>query len=227
MNQNQKKKMLNRGLSIALSLLVVAAIGVTVIAIVSARRHTPAETSSSETTEALPQQTTSPTVPIETTSAGDQPIVAEKVVFLSPLTNANIVKEWSADVPVFSDTMEDYRVHLGVDLEADAGTPVYAAADGTVESVVLDPMMGQTVVLAHAAGYRTVYRNLRTEIPEGIVAGASVKAGTQIGAVGDTALVEIAESPHLHFELYAEEKCEDPLSQITVVPFDEGSRYED
>ena len=110
-----------------------------------------------------PEQTTNNTKPEESTKdPDDKPIVADKVSFISPLTNGNISKEWSADIPVFSDTMEDYRVHLGVDLEADAGTPVYAAADGTIESVEFDPMMGQTIVISHANGYKSVYRNLQT-----------------------------------------------------------------
>lgn len=226
MNQNQKKMRLNRGLSIALALLVVAAICVTIIAVVSSRRAKPGP--SDTTGSSNPEQTTNNTKPEESTKdPDDKPIVADKVSFISPLTNGNISKEWSADIPVFSDTMEDYRVHLGVDLEADAGTPVYAAADGTIESVEFDPMMGQTIVISHANGYKSVYRNLQTKIADGIAAGTVVKAGDEIGAVGDTALVEISQAPHLHFEIYKDDNCENPLSHITVTPIDDETYYED
>ncbi len=226
MNQNQKKMRLNRGLSIALALLVVAAICVTIIAVVSSRRAKPGP--SDTTGSSNPEQTTNNTKPEESTKdPDDKPIVADKVSFISPLTNGNMSKEWSADIPVFSDTMEDYRVHLGVDLEADAGTPVYAAADGTIESVEFDPMMGQTIVISHANGYKSVYRNLQTKIADGIAAGTVVKAGDEIGAVGDTALVEISQAPHLHFEIYKDDNCENPLSHITVTPIDDETYYED
>ena len=216
---------MTRGLTIALALLVVVAIVVTVVAVVSSRRTKPESTGTSGQT--APDQTTGTTGPQDTTDPGDTPIVADDVTFISPVTNGNISKEWSADIPVYSDTMEDYRVHLGVDIEADAGTPVYAAADGTIESVTLDPMMGQTIVISHAGGYKSVYQNLQTTIPEEIAEGVTVKAGDEIGAIGDTALVEISQSPHLHFEIYRDDECEDPLTHITVTPIDDETYYED
>ncbi len=216
---------MTRGLTIALALLVVVAIVVTVVAVVSSRRTKPEATGTSGQT--TPNQTTGTTGPQDTTDPGDTPIVADDVTFISPVTNGNISKEWSADIPVYSDTMEDYRVHLGVDIEADAGTPVYAAADGTIESVTLDPMMGQTIVISHAGGYKSVYQNLQTTIPEEIAEGVTVKAGDEIGAIGDTALVEISQSPHLHFEIYRDDECEDPLTHITVTPIDDETYYED
>lgn len=226
MNQNQKKKQMTRGLTIGLALLVVAAICVTVIAVVSSRRSKPGP-SNTTGTQNTDQTTKNPNPEETTTDPDDKPIVADEVTFISPMTNGNISKEWSAEIPVYSDTMEDYRVHLGVDIEADAGTPVYAAADGIIESVEFDPMMGQTIVISHASGYKSVYRNLQTNIPEGIVEGAVVEAGDEIGAVGDTALVEISQSPHLHFEIYKDDACENPLTYVTVTPIDDETYYED
>lgn len=221
MNENQKKLQMNRGLAIALSLIVVAAIVITVVAVVSGKRAKPnPNESTSGTTTATKQQET-------TTVKTEEPVIAEKVSFIAPISIGNVIGEWSADIPVFSNTMEDYRVHLGVDIEADEGAPVYAAADGTVESVEFHPMMGQTVVINHADGYRTVYRNMQTSVPDGIEAGASVKAGDEIGYVGNTALLEIAENPHLHFEIYKDDVSENPMDHITLIPVDASVDYED
>ncbi|MBQ7309040.1 MAG: M23 family metallopeptidase [Clostridia bacterium] len=226
MNQNQKNLQRNRILAIALALLVVVAITVTVVAIVSSKRTKPpkddettAVTTTEQTTRPKPEETTAP--------KEENPVVAEDVTFVSPVTSGTVIKEWSADVPVFSSTMEDYRVHLGIDVEADAGTPVYAVADGTVTSVEFHPMMGQTVIITHAGGYRSVYQNLQTKIPDAIKEGAAVKAGDEIGALGDTALIEISEAPHLHFELYKDDICENPLAHFNIAPINQQNHFED
>ncbi len=221
MNENQRKLQMNRGLAIALAILVVSAIVITVIAVVSAKRGEP---NPAETTDT----TTEATKPTETTTGKkDEPVIAEKLSFIAPVSIGKVGMNWSADIPVFSNTMEDYRVHLGVDITAEAGTPVYAAANGTVEAVEFDPMMGQTVIITHADGYKTVYRNMQTSIPAGIEKGKAVKAGDTIGAVGDTALVEISEEPHLHFEIYKDDTSENPMEHITLRAVDASSDYED
>ena len=230
MNPNQKKLQMNRALSIALSLLVVVAVCVTIIAVGAAKKNKPGSSTASTSSTYRSSTSTSRTTASTSTAEKEQPNTsasAEKITFIAPMTAGNIIKEWSADIPVFSNTMEDYRLHLGVDISAAAGTPVYAVADGTLESVAFHPMMGQTVVITHADGYKSVYQNMQTAIPSGIQAGATVKAGDAIGAVGDTALIEISEDPHLHFELYKDDACANPLSHFTVTPIEPSTDYED
>ena len=230
MNSNQKKLQMNRALSIALSLLVVVAVCVTIIAVGAAKKNKPGSNTESTSSTSRSSTSASRTTASTSTAEKEQPNTSasvEKITFIAPMTAGNIIKEWSADIPVFSNTMEDYRLHLGVDISAAAGTPVYAVADGTVESVAFHPMMGQTVVITHADGYKSVYQNMQTAIPSGIQAGATVKAGDTIGAVGDTALIEISEDPHLHFELYKDDACANPLSYFTVTPIEPSTDYED
>ena len=230
MNQNQKKLQMNQTLAIALSLLVVIAVCITAIAVGTAKKEKPPASSSSSTSHtSKTSQSPSPTSQ-STSQTEEKPntsVVEEKVTFVSPMTAGNVIKEWAADIPVFSITMEDYRLHLGIDVAASAGSPVYAVADGTVESVEFHPMMGQTVVIVHKDGYKSVYQNMQTAVPSEITAGAEVKAGAQIGSVGDTALIEISEEPHLHFELYKDGNCENPLAHFTVTPISASTDYED
>ena len=219
---------MNRALSIALSLLVVVAVCVTAIAVGSAKKNKPNDensTNSSKSSQSTSRSTASSAEQEQEQANTD--VSVGKVTFVSPMTAGNIIKEWSADIPVFSNTMEDYRLHLGVDISAAAGTTVYAVADGTVESVEFHPMMGQTVVISHANGYKSVYQNMQTAVPSGIQTGATVKAGDAIGTVGDTALIEISEDPHLHFELYKGDVCENPLAYFTITPIDPSTNYED
>jgi len=120
--------------------------------------------------------------------------------FIAPVSGM-LSKAHSVDVPVYSLTMEDYRTHTGVDIAAADGTAVRAAADGTVSEIWEDPMMGTCLSIEHSGGARSIYKNLAPALMDGIEAGAAVQAGTILGAVGESALAEIAEPSHLHYEL--------------------------
>ncbi len=238
MNTNQKKQdKLNKGIAIAVAVLLALTLIVTIIAFSAGKQSSGGGTSAStkktySTTASATTQTsqsTNGTVAPGTDTpgvGGDKPTVGETISFICP-ANGTLVKDYSADVPVFSLTMEDYRVHCGLDIAADAGTDVLAAASGEITRVFYDPMMGQTVEITHDGGYVTVYKNLQTKLPEGTAEGARVTVGDVIGYVGDTALVEISEGPHLHFEMYKDEENMNPLSKITLSEKDSGSDYED
>lgn len=125
-----------------------------------------------------------------------------------------ILKGVSFDVPVFSRTMEDYRTHTGVDIYCDAGTDVAAVAAGTVKEIWEDPMMGTCISIEHTGGMTSVYKNLCSDIPEKVRAGKQVNCGEIFATSGDTALLEVAEESHLHFELYLDGEAVDPCLYI-------------
>jgi len=141
----------------------------------------------------------------------------ELPTFRAPLENAVAVKGCSLAVPVFSATMNDYRTHGGIDFACAPGTPVLAAAEGTVVSVAKDPMMGWTVTLGHSGGAVTRYAGLSEESTNIAKAGDKVLAGQVIGASGETALIESAEENHLHFELAVDGRAADPAEYMDVV----------
>ena len=57
----------------------------------------------------------------------------------------------------------------------------------------------------------TIYKNLSAELPESTVVGAAVKAGDVIGTVGESAMIEVAEEPHLHLEMTVNGLQVDPM----------------
>ena len=87
--------------------------------------------------------------------------------------------------------------------------PVYQAADGSVYTIYEDEALGTTVVLRHDGGYTTRYQNLAA-MPT-VSVGQRVTAGQTIGAVGATAILEIAQEPHLHFAVTCNGESVDPM----------------
>lgn len=135
------------------------------------------------------------------------------LVFSKPVFGV-ISKNHNPDTPEFSVSMNDYRTHLGIDIEAEEASEVTAIARGEVVSVYDDPLMGKTVVLKHAGGYESVYMNLMETIPESVKVGAMVEEGNMVGNVGRTALVEIGDESHLHFAMKKDGEYVNPLHYV-------------
>lgn len=132
-----------------------------------------------------------------------------------PVSKSVIGKGYDATLQVYSATTGDYRVHLGVDMTTEAAAPVYAAADGVISRIWDDPRMGKCVAISHSGDCYTIYKNLGTEFPDDITQGAQVKAGQQIGMVGETAMLELAEEPHLHLEMTVKGLSVDPMAYFS------------
>ena len=125
-----------------------------------------------------------------------------------------VVKGHSIDTPVFSDTLQEWRVHTGIDISADEGTEVRAAADGTVTKVYSDPLLGKTVEITHDGGIVSLYSNLASA-DIAVKEGDAVKSGALLGYVGDTSLSELADEAHLHFAIKVEGVSVNPLDYIS------------
>ena len=136
--------------------------------------------------------------------------------FVSPLSECDLDVDFSDTVLVFSPTMNDYRTHTALDLSATLGQEVMAVADGVVKNIWQDPFMGTCVSIEHTGNAISYYKNLDPVVKEGLVIGAAVKAGDVIGAVGESAMNEVAQDPHLHFELKVNDKHVDPKEHIKL-----------
>ncbi|HEY2024695.1 M23 family metallopeptidase [Paraburkholderia sp.] len=104
----------------------------------------------------------------------------------------------------------EHHGHSGVDFAAPAGTPVVAAADGTVQFVGSGAGYGNYVAVRHRDGYTTYYGHL-SRFAARLRTGMPVKQGDALGEVGSTGT---ATGPHLHFELRANNRPTDPLAQM-------------
>ena len=126
--------------------------------------------------------------------------------------SGEISLEYAMDRLVYSKTLEQWRVHPGIDIAADRGTPVKAVADGFISDVRNDKFYGITVVIDHGDGLKTLYRNLASD--ETVAVNQNVKQGEIIGSIGNTAMDESSEQPHLHFEVLENDKNADPTAYL-------------
>lgn len=116
------------------------------------------------------------------------------------------------------------RFHEGVDLTAPVGTPIYAAAAGTLELAASGHGYGKLVVLRHDDGYSTRYAHLAAWA-KGLRYGQRVGQGQVIGYVGRTGTTT---GPHLHFEVRRNDRPVDPLpltSLAFVAPLGGAARW--
>ena len=105
----------------------------------------------------------------------------------SPVSGETVSK-YAMDCLTYNPTTRDWRVHNGIDIAAEEGTPVCAAAPGVVYTTYEDEGLGTTVVIRHENGYVTMYSSLDAEVT--VAAGDTVELGQQIGYVGSSALLE-------------------------------------
>ena len=137
----------------------------------------------------------------------------KKLSFVSPVVG-EVMKGHSLEVPVFSDTLQEWRVHTGIDISADEGSQVYSAERGVVTKVYSDPFLGKTVEVSHEGGITTVYSNLdSTKVAVSV--GDSVACGTLIGYIGDSSLSELADEAHLHFAIKVNGVSVNPLDYLS------------
>ena len=215
-----KNKKVNRSYVLTFLALAVALVIIITAAVATNRSKKPIEAPDDTTPKATEKATNPPTEtspePEQTeqatsTNQNNSSTAGSKIpTFILPVSGSLSAKH-DPTLQVFSNTMQDYRVHLGIDLTTKENAPVYAAADGKISKIWVDTLMGYSIAIKHSGDCVTIYKNLAETLPEGIAEGVSVRSGQLIGTVGESAMVEIAEEPHLHFEMTVGELAVDPL----------------
>lgn len=126
--------------------------------------------------------------------------------------NGQIITDFSKDKLIYSETLEEWRAHLGIDINAQLGADVIAVLDGTVSKVYEDSLWGKTIIIDHGDGLETKYSNLGTL--EMVKVGIEVRQGDNISIIGKSAQIELLMDEHLHFEVIKNQKTADPRSII-------------
>ena len=126
-----------------------------------------------------------------------------------------VLKEFSGEALVYSETMKDWRSHEAVDFELEKGGIVRAMTDGVVTSVYDDDLLGKVVEIDHGNSLVASYCGLGNTVS--VRKGDEIKVGQQIGTIGDVPS-EIAEPAHLHLILTQDGQTIDAAQVLSEQP---------
>jgi len=164
----------------------------------------------------------------ETAKAIDQlsnQLYVQSISFDSVFKMAKEMEEMAACIPAIQPISDKYKrrisdfygyrihpiykrrvFHDGLDFSAPSGTEIYAAADGVVEKAKKSRYgYGNTIVVNHGYGYKTVYAHMKSFA---VRRGKKVKRGQLIGYVGNSGL---STAPHLHYEVQRHGRKVNPI----------------
>ena len=168
----------------------------------------PSASSSSADTSSSSSEASSETS--SSSEPSEQPVQSPVLDFVLPV-QGEILTSFSQGELVKDVTLGEWRTHDGVDIKADKGAEVFAAAAGSVTKVAQDTLWGQVVEITHGDGSISRYCGLAKDLA--VKEGDLVNAGQTIGQV-DSIPTEISLPTHIHFELIGSDGNLDPLAII-------------
>ncbi len=210
MRQERKKERDKAAISLLLCFSVIAIASVFTVKSSIDKLNLQKRTSDLGTVPQIEQPVTQPIPTVDSKDNEDVKKQSESN-FEAPISG-KIITEFSANAPVYSNTLDQYMTHYGLDIAAPLDTQVKAIADGTVTKVYTDDKYGITVEINHGDGLTSLYGNLSTDSMTEV--SDVVKKGQVISGVGDTSLFESLDESHLHFEMRKDGTPVDPKSYI-------------
>ncbi len=138
--------------------------------------------------------------------------VKKEQKFTMPV-EGSILRGYSGGELVKYDSLNEWRTHDGIDIEAAVGTEVKASAAGKVKTVKNDPLWGWTVELEHDGGFTSIYCGLAEPT---LTEGSEVAVGDVLGTLGDSNLAEVSDTAHLHFAIKQDGKFIDPAQKLGI-----------
>lgn len=151
---------------------------------------------------------------------GPRRILTSLVLGTPDFREERITLVWPVEGPVISTFGQRSRGwHAGIDITAEMGSEVYAAAPGTIVYSGWIRAYGQVVKIQHSNGFITLYAHNQKNLVE---VGEDVEAGQLIATVGRSGH---ATGPHVHFEVRRDGKAYNPLHLLE--PSDQSPVFDD
>ena len=136
-----------------------------------------------------------------------------KLSFSLPISG-EIGLNYATEKLIYSNTLEEWITHNGVDIIGEEAEPVKAIESGVVESVKMDPRYGNTIIIKHDGEYSSIYSNLSTT--DLVYVGKKVEKGEIISGIGAGFGFESKEEPHVHLTILKNGESVNPEDVMRV-----------
>lgn len=213
-DMEDEKKKVGKGFYVALVVCLLAVCGIAATVFVgSIPKDEPIPQSTTTTTGGQSAQQvviTAPDVPDDRTTLTTTEATTAKAEDLFILPVSNKVLRAFSEVHTYSETLDAWVTHNGVDFAADQKDSVKATADAKVIAIHQDAIWGSVIELQHEGKVITRYCGVT---PKGIKEGDTVHGGAVIGTLSELP-AEILDASHLHLEMIVNGKYIDPLTVI-------------
>lgn len=180
---------------------------------VTTTEGTTAEVTVSDEELTLPPASTVPaTTAVIATTAKESQATTEsqkQTDFIMP-HDGEIIRGYSPEVPLYCETMDDWRTHHGIDIAVGEGEEVLSVGKGKVSKVIADSTYGYTVEVDYGS-FTARYCGMKQGDCVGI--NQVLEKGDSIGTV-DVVPCEVNSQRHLHFEVVVDGENEDPLKKL-------------
>ena len=131
-----------------------------------------------------------------------------------PLSNCQVVHDYSRDALIYNETMGWFETHKGVDLKSENSQDVLACEGGEVVKIYTNNLEGTVIVIKHDDHFSSKYSSLNSNVSVKI--GDKVLKGQKIGEVSASAGEEVETGAHLHFELIKDNTQVNPNDYLTL-----------
>lgn len=150
---------------------------------------------------------------IDPVTPGPDPITPEPMVFVSPVSNVNILKDFTIDTLVWNSTLKQNQICDCIIFGGTDGDNVTAVADGEIINVTYDRLNGNVVTIKHSDELTTMYSSLNEP---SVAIGDKVVKGDVIGTMGNTATNEYLLGAQLQFRAYEDGTVIDPNLYLAI-----------
>ncbi len=125
--------------------------------------------------------------------------------------HGEIIKSFSDTELIYSKTMDDWRIHCGLDIKVATNSEIVCMFSGKVCDIIKDDIYGTTIVIDHKDA---VVKYCNIDVYDKFKIGTDVTGGEPLGIVLTNPMCEAADALHIHIEAYKNNVVINPLDLI-------------